>query len=170
MIKLLIFDVDGCLSSGEIIYANYKNEIVESKAFSVKDGLAIKRWNQLEGKKSAIITGRKSAIVETRAKELDITYLYQGIHHKKAILDELMEHEKLTYEEIAILGDDLNDYGMLNTPCLTFCPQDASSYIREIADHTLTKNGGKGVAREMIEHILDRDAPLKKAYLSAYIG
>ena len=83
MIELIVFDVDGCLSDGKITYTAYEDQILESKNFSVKDGLAIKSWNAIAGKKSAIITGRISTIVDKRAKELNITYLYQGIDDKK---------------------------------------------------------------------------------------
>ena len=82
MIKLVVLDVDGTLSDGKITYTSNNEEI---KSFNVKDGLGIATWLQL-GRKVAIITGRNSKIVENRAKELQITYLKQGIHNKVVII------------------------------------------------------------------------------------
>lgn len=78
MIELIVLDVDGTLTDGKIYYSNSGDEI---KSFSTKDGLMIKSWNAL-GKKSAIITGRVSKIVERRARELDISFIRQGIRDK----------------------------------------------------------------------------------------
>ena len=81
MIKLLILDVDGCMSDGKIIYTA---DGLELKNFNVKDGFAIKAWVKM-GHIAAIITGRDSAIVAHRAKELDIAHLYQGVKDKRAV-------------------------------------------------------------------------------------
>jgi 3-deoxy-D-manno-octulosonate 8-phosphate phosphatase (KDO 8-P phosphatase) len=163
MIELIIFDVDGCLSDGRI---TYDNSLKEYKSFSVKDGLAISSWNRM-GKKSAIITGRKSTIVERRAKELGITHLYQNIKDKKLILDEIIQKEFLEYSQVAILGDDLNDYKMLNSVDESFCPNDASEYIKEICKHICKANGGQGAARELIEYIIKKDN-LENEFLSLW--
>jgi len=90
MIKLLVLDVDGCLTDGKIIYSNSGEE---SKNFNVKDGFAITNWIKL-GYDIVIITGRKSQLVEYRAKELGVKYLYQGIKDKKAVLEQLLEELK----------------------------------------------------------------------------
>ena len=168
VIKLLIFDVDGCLSDGKITYTTYQDEILEGKNFNVKDGLAISSWNKIAGKKSAIITGRNSPIVAKRAEDLGISYLYQGIKDKKTILEQIMHQEALSYQEVAILGDDLNDYGMLTSGAHTFCPQDASSQIKKVVDYVLQTKGGEGAAREMIEQILEGDEVAQAAYLAQH--
>ena len=93
MIEIIVLDVDGCLTDGKITYdANG----VESKSFSVKDGLAITSWHKL-GKRSAIITGRTSTIVEKRARELGITHLFQGIHNKDEVLANILKEEGLDF-------------------------------------------------------------------------
>ena len=87
MIKLIVLDVDGCLSDGKLIYSN---DTIESKSFNVKDGLGITTWIKM-GNEVAIITGRNSKIVEKRAKELGIKHIFQGIKDKDRVLNELVE-------------------------------------------------------------------------------
>ena len=153
MIKLLVFDVDGCLTDGSIIYGTNKDEY---KAFNVKDGLAIASWSRL-GLKSAIITGRNSKVVERRAKELNITHLHQGIKDKKALLEEILKEENLSWENVAAIGDDLNDFGMLQKVGWSFTPNDGVSKIKNIVKTILKTDGGKGAIREMIDMIAKED-------------
>jgi len=90
MIELLVLDVDGTLTDGKIIYTSNGDEL---KNFDVKDGLAIASWTKKLNKKIAIITGRKSKLVEKRAKELEITHLYQGVDNKDEILQNILKEE-----------------------------------------------------------------------------
>ena len=164
MIELIVLDVDGCMTDGSITYTENGDE---KKSFNVKDGLAIATWKKL-GKKVAIITGRKSKIVERRAKELNIDYLFQKIKNKDEVLLIIMEREKLTKENIAVIGDDLNDYKMIKLAGLSFTPADSSKHIQDIADITLTKNGGKGAIREMVEIIIKKDN-LEKEFIEVWL-
>jgi len=150
MIELIVLDVDGCLTDGKIIYTNSGDEI---KHFNVKDGLAISAWTKKLGKKAAIITGRKSKIVEKRAKELHITHLYQNVEKKYEVLENILKKENLTFNQVAVIGDDINDYNMLKSAGLSFCPNDASKYIKDIVNVVCSSNGGEAVVREMIEYI-----------------
>jgi 3-deoxy-D-manno-octulosonate 8-phosphate phosphatase (KDO 8-P phosphatase) len=163
MIELLVLDVDGCLSDGSIIYTQNQDEI---KAFNVKDGLAIVTWIKM-GKKVAIITGRNSKIVQKRADELKITHIYQGIKDKKSKLNEILEIENLHYANIAAIGDDLNDYSMLQKVGLSFTPNDGSKYIKKIVDITLKNRGGHGAVREMIEYIIEKE-DLEEEFLAQW--
>ena len=153
MIKLLVFDVDGCLTDGSIIYGSNQDEY---KAFNVKDGLAIASWSRL-GLKSAIITGRNSKVVERRAKELNITYLYQGIKDKKMLLEKILKEENLNWESVAAIGDDLNDIGMLKSVGWSFTPNDGVEYIKQSVKTVLKRDGGRGAVREMIDMIVKRE-------------
>ena len=153
MIKLLVLDVDGCLSDGKLIYSS---EGSESKNFNVKDGLGISTWNKL-GHNVAIITGRNSKIVQRRAEELGIKYLYQGIKNKDIILKELMIELGLESHEVAAIGDDLNDYNMLNLVGRSFTPSDGVKEIKAIVNTVLSKNGGDGAVREMIDIIVNEN-------------
>jgi len=158
VIHLLVFDVDGCLTDGRITYASDGQEL---KSFSVKDGLAIEAWSRLGGK-VAIITGRNSSIVERRAKELNVAHVHQGVKNKVAILERILEEEHLTWENVAILGDDLNDQGMLIKAGWSFTPKDGAKQIRSLVNTVLTCKGGKGAAREMIELILENEGREKE--------
>ncbi len=153
MIKLLVLDVDGCLTNGQIIYTNSGDEL---KAFNVKDGLAIKSA-QKYGIETAIITGRQSKIVERRAKELGITHLFQGQKRKLECLWALTEKLGITLEETAAIGDDLNDLQMLDACGLSAMPADGSALIEPYVKVRLTKNGGEGAVREFIEEIFRRE-------------
>ncbi len=163
MIKLLVFDVDGCLTDGSIIYGSNNDEY---KAFNVKDGLAIASWNRL-GLKSAIITGRNSKVVERRACELNITHLHQGIKDKRTLLEEILKKENLTWENVAAIGDDLNDFAMLKSVGWSFTPNDGVSLIKQSVKTVLKTNGGKGAVREMINIIIKKEG-LEKEFLKLW--
>ncbi len=154
MIELIILDVDGTLTDGSIIYSNNGDEL---KNFDVKDGLAVASWTKKLGKKAAIITGRKSLLVERRAKELGITHLYQGYDNKDEILQKILKEENLTWEQTAAIGDDLNDYKMLKKVGLSFAVGDAVDDIKSMVNIVCKKNGGNGAVREMIEYIIQED-------------
>lgn len=153
MIRLIVLDVDGCLTDGKIIYGESGEE---TKAFNVKDGLAIKSWQAL-GHEAAIITGRRSGIVKRRADELGITHLYQGVKEKAARLKMLCADLGIGLDETAAIGDDLNDLGMLQLVSLSFAPADATDPIREAVDRVCCRNGGDAAVREMIDAILEKN-------------
>jgi 3-deoxy-D-manno-octulosonate 8-phosphate phosphatase (KDO 8-P phosphatase) len=154
MIKLIVLDVDGTLTDGKIIYDEHGNE---TKNFSVKDGLAIATWSKKLNLKVAIITGRKSQLVEKRAKELGITYLFQGIHNKLEIVEKICKDENITLKNVGAIGDDLNDLKMLKAVAISFAPNDACEYIKDIVTIKCKNNGGYGAVREMIEIICKND-------------
>jgi 3-deoxy-D-manno-octulosonate 8-phosphate phosphatase (KDO 8-P phosphatase) len=159
-IELIVLDVDGTMTSGEITYTQNGDEV---KSFCVKDGLAISSWIRL-GKRVAIITGRESKIVERRAKELGITHLYQGIHNKREILDNILDELNLTMQNVASIGDDLNDFKILKSSKISFVPNNASIYVKRIANITLSQNGGEGAVRGMIEELIKLE-DLEEEYL-----
>ena len=151
MIKLLIFDVDGTLTSGAITYDNKGNEF---KSFDVKDGMAIASWTKSFNMNAAIITGRKSDIVKKRSGELGIQHLYQGVHNKYEVIESILKELNITWKNVACIGDDLNDYKMLKKCKISFCPADAVTDIKDISNIICKSNGGFGAVREMIEYIL----------------
>ena len=152
MIKLILLDVDGTLTDGGIYRDNNGEEF---KKFNVKDGYVIINARKL-GIDFGIITGRKSELVRIRAEELKIKYLYQGISEKVPILEELMESYNLKKEEIAYMGDDLNDLGIMKKVGLKGAPQDAVSEVKGIADFVSSKKGGEGAVTEFVESILKK--------------
>lgn len=163
MIELLVFDVDGCLTNGQITYTQKGDEV---KSFDVKDGLAISSWIRM-GKKAAIITGRKSKIVERRAKELGIKYLFQGVKDKLTSMEDLRRKLNLEHEQIAAIGDDLNDYRMLEAVGKSYMPANGSRHIKEVCDTVLQNRGGDGAVREMIEDIIATDG-LEEEFLKIW--
>jgi len=163
-LKLVVFDVDGCMTNGDISYDSNGNEI---KTFNVKDGLGIVTLHKM-GIKTAIITGRNSQIVANRVKELGITYVYQGVKKKIEKLNEIIHKEGLKYNEVAYIGDDINDVSILSVVGYSFAPSDALPYAKDAAKVVLHKSGGKGAVREMIE-ILLRECDLKERFVSHWV-
>ena len=153
MIKLIVLDVDGCLTDGSIIYSA---DAIESKNFNVKDGLGISSWIKM-GNQVAIITGRNSTIVKKRADELGIQHLYQGIKDKDRVLNELVESLGLKFYEVGAIGDDLNDYNMLKQVGRSFTPKDGVKEIAEVVNTVLSRSGGDGAVREMIDTLVDEN-------------
>jgi 3-deoxy-D-manno-octulosonate 8-phosphate phosphatase (KDO 8-P phosphatase) len=151
MIELIVLDVDGTLTDGKIIYTTNGDEI---KSFDVKDGMAVASWTKRLDKKAAIITGRNSELVKRRADDLGITHLYQGVHNKDEVLEEILKKENLTWDNVATIGDDLNDLKMLKKAKLSFAVGDAVDDVKEIVEVVCEKKGGEGAVREMVEYIL----------------
>lgn len=165
MIELIVLDVDGTLTDGKITYSSTGEE---TKSFDVADGLAIAVWTKNLGKKAAIITGRNSSIVERRAKELNITHLYQGVKNKQEVLENILKQEKLSWNQVAAIGDDLNDYNMLKKAGLSFTPLNGSEYLKEFVHVICEKKGGEGAVREMLEYIFKEDN-LEEEFLNAWV-
>jgi len=163
-IELVVLDVDGTMTDSRITYSQKGDEI---KSFNVKDGLAIASWRKL-GKQVAIITGRRSEIVARRAKELHIEHFYQGVHNKREVLEKLLENLDLTMDNVAAIGDDLNDLQMLKAAKISFVPRDASAYVDKIATVILSKKGGDGAVREMIEKLIVQEG-LEEKYLNLWL-
>lgn len=149
--KLFVMDVDGTLTDGKI-YIGSKGE--EFKSFNVKDGYAINNLLHKNGIKTAIITGRESEIVNIRAKELHIDYVYQNVKDKLEILKQIAELYNITFEEVAYIGDDLNDFESMKKCGVTGCPADAVDEIKNISNYISKYNGGEGAVRDFIEWII----------------
>lgn len=153
-IRVLVMDVDGTLTDG-IIYMGISCEVF--KAFNVKDGYAIHNILPSFDIIPVVITGRQSLILENRCRELNINYLYQNIANKKEKLDELLLFLRLSYENVAYIGDDINDLDCMKESGLVGCPCDAMNQIKALADFISEKPGGKGAVREFIEWLLKND-------------
>lgn len=149
-IKLLILDVDGVMTDGSIILDNEGNEF---KMFHVRDGHGVK-MAQAAGINVAIITGRKSKVVERRAKELGIREVYQGVYKKSDIYESLLTKYNCEDENVAFMGDDVVDIEILKRVGLAAVPVDADKDTKKLAVFVSTKEGGKGAVREFIDFIL----------------
>lgn len=151
-IKLLVLDVDGTLTDGKIYIGN-NGEII--KAFNAHDAVGVRKLHNC-GIETVIITGRKSKIVDIRAKEMGILELYQGIDEKEKKLEEIVIQKKLNYKDVAYIGDDENDYNAMKKCGFKACPKNAVKKIKEIADYVSPCNCDESAVREIIEKILDR--------------
>ena len=158
MINLILLDVDCTLTDGGIYRGNKGEEL---KKFNVKDGYIIVN-SQKVGIDFGIITGRESELVKIRSEELKIKYLYQGISDKTLFLEEIIEKSLLNKDEIAYMGDDLNDLNIMKKVGLKGAPQDAVPEVKEVADFVSSKNGGDGAVREFTEFILKKDGIWEK--------
>lgn len=148
-VKMLIFDVDGVLTDGRIILG--KDE--ELKFFNIYDGMGI-HLAKRSGLKVGIITGRTSEAVERRAKELGIDYVIQGSKKKLNSLKDIMESEKLGFENICYMGDDIIDIPIFRKVGFSATVVNAPEYVKSEADYVSRKSGGEGAVREVIDHIL----------------
>lgn len=148
-VKLLALDVDGVLTDGSISYTDDGKEI---KTFNAKDGQGIAMLTKL-GIKVAIITARTSPIVQKRANDLGIQYVFQGAKNKLEKLEYLKTTLDITDDEIAYMGDDLPDIPILNIVGIKACPNDAVDEVKRICNFKSSKNGGKGAVRELTDLI-----------------
>ncbi len=149
-IKLFAMDVDGTLTDGHIYMGN-DGEMF--KSFHVHDGLGIKLLKHY-GITPAIITGRQSKIVENRCREIGLTEYHQGVKNKAAKLAELMDQYGLTAEQVAYIGDDMNDLSAIKTAGVTFAPADCAESLKPYIDIILTKPSGHAPVREAVDLIL----------------
>jgi len=151
-IKLVITDVDGVLTDGSLFYTS---EGLIMKKFNVKDGMGMKLLRD-SGIKNAIITTDTSGLIKIRAERLKIDYLFLGIWDKENKLLEICESENIPPTEVAFIGDDVNDIGIIKEAGISACPKDAVDEIKDIVDLVLTRNGGFGVFREFSDLILKK--------------
>lgn len=148
--KLFVMDVDGTLTDGKI-YMSAVGEMC--KAFDVRDGYGIKHILPQMGIKPAIITGRKSDIVQRRAEELGIELLYQDVTDKLSILKKMAEEQECGLDEVIYMGDDCNDLMCMKKVGFCACPADAQEEVKNAADYIAVKGGGDGAVREAIDYL-----------------
>jgi len=149
-VELLVLDVDGVLTQGDIIYADTG---VEAKAFDVKDGLGIRVASDA-GLGVALMTGRTSQVVQRRARDLRVTEVLQRVGDKAAAVRQFAADRGIPLERVAFMGDDLNDREAMRVAGVAIAPADAVAEIREEADLVTEAPGGRGAAREAVEVVL----------------
>jgi 3-deoxy-D-manno-octulosonate 8-phosphate phosphatase (KDO 8-P phosphatase) len=149
-IRLLALDVDGVLTAGNIVHGTGGLEI---KHFHVRDGSALKVW-QRTGRRSAIITGRSSPVVDFRANEVGIGLVYQGAGAKAEAFAVLLGEAAVEPVQVCYVGDDLPDVPVLRRCGLAVAVADACPEARFLAHYITRAAGGQGAVREAIELIL----------------
>jgi 3-deoxy-D-manno-octulosonate 8-phosphate phosphatase (KDO 8-P phosphatase) len=149
-IQLLLLDVDGVMTDGGIIY---DGNGLETKIFNVKDGHGIKML-QRAGIEVGIITGRSSAVVDVRARELGIELVYQGALRKLESYEDVKLKTGLADSQIAYMGDDVIDVPVMRRVGFAAAPQDALPEAKRAAHYIASCNGGRGAVREVCDLIL----------------
>jgi 3-deoxy-D-manno-octulosonate 8-phosphate phosphatase (KDO 8-P phosphatase) len=151
MIKVLILDVDGVMTDGSIIYDSTGKEY---KIFNVRDGYGIMLLKN-SGVDVIILSGRISNITKIRANELGIKQVYQGINDKLKFYEKLKSENKWIDEEVAFIGDDINDVKLMKRIGLSATTNDAFDYVKDNANIVAPVGGGKGAVRYFIDYILE---------------
>jgi 3-deoxy-D-manno-octulosonate 8-phosphate phosphatase (KDO 8-P phosphatase) len=149
-IKLLILDVDGVLTKGEIIYDDKGREL---KIFNVKDGLGIYLLRRL-GIKTIFLSARNSPVLKRRAADMMVEEVIGGILPKENMISDIKKKYKVGEEEICFIGDDLIDLGMIEKVGLGVAVADAPSVVKRSARYITKKNGGEGAVREVVDLII----------------
>lgn len=149
-IKLLLLDVDGVLTDGTLIFSASGEE---SKTFHAQDGLGLQLLRET-GMQLGIITRRSSAIVEKRAAELQMSYCYHGIRNKKEAFKEILKKSSLKPFQVAYMGDDWVDLGVLLQVGLALAPANAVREVQDIVHYVSPRVGGNGAVRDICELLL----------------
>lgn len=153
-IKLVCFDVDGVLTDGGIILGDDAGQRVELKRYDIQDGFAIKML-QAAGILTAIVTGRESESVALRATELSVDDVVQDRQARKVpALRRILERRELEWTEVAFVGDDIPDIGVMRLVGLPVAVGDASFDAVQAAKIRLVNHGGRGAVREFVELLL----------------
>jgi 3-deoxy-D-manno-octulosonate 8-phosphate phosphatase (KDO 8-P phosphatase) len=150
-IKLLILDVDGVMTDGGMYYTENGDQI---KKYNTKDGMAIQHLVKNEFQVAIISSGFKSEMVKSRADLLGIQRCYVGRDPKIEVLNKYCEELNITLENVAIIGDDVNDMEIIKQVGFSASPSDAMNTVKSQVDVVLTKKGGEGCVREFIDAYL----------------
>ena len=150
-IKMLILDVDGTMTDGGVYVMEDGKQF---KKFSAKDGMGIRLAMKAGIEVGIISHSLVSEMVTSRANALRMKYFYVGERPKLEVLDGWLKGLGLTYDQIAFMGDDVNDLDIMQKVGLSICPADSSKQILQIADIVLNRKGGDAAVREFIDEYL----------------
>ncbi len=150
-IRFLVLDVDGVLTDGGMYYTENGDEF---KKFNTKDGLVIRKLTRSGFPVGIISSGFLQKLIQRRAELLGIERVYVGREPKMDILAAWLENMKLGWEQVAYVGDDLNDLPVMEKAGLAACPADAMLPLKHVADIVLSRKGGTGCIRELVDDYL----------------
>lgn len=149
-IELVLLDVDGVLTTGQIIY---NDSGLETKVFHVRDGLGIRMLMEA-GIKVGIVTGRSCPALTHRCRNLGLSLIKAGVHDKTAALDEILKETGISAADTAFVGDDLPDLPIMGQVGVPIAVGDAHELVKKRAVLTTRAIGGCGAIREISERIL----------------
>jgi 3-deoxy-D-manno-octulosonate 8-phosphate phosphatase (KDO 8-P phosphatase) len=154
LIKLLLMDVDGVLTDGKLYNVPDRDgKMVETKGFDSQDGIAL-QWLNWKDVKTGVVSGRVSPATEERARQVKMTYVYQGHIEKVPILEEILADAKISASEVAYMGDDLTDVVILRRVGLAIATANARKEVKRAAHYVTQAAGGRGAVREVAELLL----------------
>lgn len=149
-IKYIVIDVDGTMTDAGIYYDEHGNEL---KKFCTKDAAGFFAAHQA-GMQIMVLTGRECQATTRRMQEMKVEYLVQNIKDKVAYLTRFMQEHEIAKDELAYLGDDLNDLGGMELAGFVGCPADACEEVKAVSDYVSEVKGGYGAVRDIISHML----------------
>jgi len=164
-VRLMIFDVDGVLTDGTLLYGPAGEEM---KAFHSHDGLGLKML-AASGVACALLSGRRSAAVATRAAELGIVDVLQGVEDKLSAYQQLVQQKHLNLEQAGYMGDELVDLPVLTRCGFACAPREAPEAVRSRVHYVARAAAGRGAAREVCELVMRAQRTFERA-LKAYLG
>ncbi len=153
-IKLLLMDVDGVLTNGKLYNVpGADGQMVETKGFDSQDGIGL-QWLSWHGIKTGVISGRLSPATAERARQVKMTYVYQGHIEKIPILEEILADAKIDSSEVAYIGDDFTDTVIMHRVGLAIATANARAEVKGEAHYVTQAVGGEGAVREVVELLL----------------
>jgi 3-deoxy-D-manno-octulosonate 8-phosphate phosphatase (KDO 8-P phosphatase) len=153
-IKVVLMDVDGTITDGSVtLLSQPDGSALEIKTFDAHDGQGIS-LARTAGLRMGVITGRESAALRRRMKELNVEFVYEKQPHKIAAYEQILQKAAVGEDEVAYLGDDLPDLTVMRRVGLAVAVGNAAPEVKDAAHYTTVRNGGKGAARELVELIL----------------
>ncbi len=150
-VRLVLTDCDGVLTDGSVYYSERGEEL---KRFCIRDGMGVERL-RAAGVDVGIVSGETSPSLRQRAAKLGIVELHLGARDKLAVLEAILARRSLRAEEVAYVGDDTNDVGVMEAVGLAACPRDATSFARAAARFVCPNPGGHGAFRDVAELIIE---------------
>ncbi len=158
--KLIISDIDGVWTDGSFYYSEEGDVI---RKFSTKDSYGVSLC-QIADVPLMIISTEENKMVQRRMQKLQVDHVNLGVRNKLEVITAYCEKKNIKLSEVAYLGDDMNDYHLLDNIGLFACPADAYKLLKEKANLILKTEGGKGVFREFVETLLEQAGLLQDAY------
>lgn len=150
-IRFVLTDCDGVLTDGGVYYSEQGERL---KRFNIRDGMGVERLRVLGGIGTGIVSGEMSPAVQRRAEKLGITECHLGAKDKAAVVSSIVSRLGLSAEQVAYVGDDVNDLTALSMVGLSACPRDAEFAVKSVVDVVLERPGGYGAFRELAEIVL----------------
>jgi YrbI family 3-deoxy-D-manno-octulosonate 8-phosphate phosphatase len=156
-IKLIVYDFDGVMTDNKVYVDQNGREMVQVNR---ADGLGVSEIKKL-GIEQIIISTEKNPVVVKRAEKLGIGCM-QGIGNKKVAFIDYCENNNFDLQNVAFVGNDINDKEVMEVVGIAFCPNDAHKSIQDISDNTLKAKGGDGVIRELLDYLILNDYMVKE--------